>query len=147
MILRAKIVLPITAPPIQDGAVLIVGGKIRAVHPWKHFTPHSSLLTSHATIDLGETILLPGLINAHCHLDYTGMGGEIPPPKNFTDWIAAITAYKASWDYSEYAQSWLRGAHQLLKTGTTTVADIEACRNSCPKPGTPRPCGCFPSSK
>ena len=126
MILRAKIVLPITAPPIQDGAVLIVGGKIRAVHPWKHFTPHSSLLTSHETIDLGETILLPGLINAHCHLDYTGMGGEIPPPKNFTDWIAAITAYKASWDYSEYAQSWLRGAHQLLKTGTTTVADIEA---------------------
>jgi cytosine/adenosine deaminase-related metal-dependent hydrolase len=127
MILRAKIVLPITAPPIEDGAVLVVGNKIRAVMPWKEVAHHASILTRHPLIDLGEVILLPGLINAHCHLDYTDMGGEISPPKNdFTEWIAAITAFKASWDYSDYAQSWLRGAHQLLKTGTTTVADIEA---------------------
>ena len=126
MILRAKIVLPITAPPIEDGAVLISGGKIRAVTPWKNLARHSARITHHETVDLGEVILLPGLVNAHCHLDYTGMAGEIPPPKQFTDWIAAITAFKANWDYSDYAQSWLRGAHQLLKTGTTTVADIEA---------------------
>ena len=127
MILRAKIILPITAPPIEDGAVLVVGNKIRAVLPWREIARHAALRTRHPLTDLGEVILLPGLINAHCHLDYTGMAGEISPPKNnFTDWIAAITAYKASWDYSDYAQSWLRGAHQLLKTGTTTVADIEA---------------------
>jgi cytosine/adenosine deaminase-related metal-dependent hydrolase len=126
MILRAKIILPITAPPIEDGAVLIAGGKIRALGKWRKFATHAALVAQQPITDLGEVILLPGLINAHCHLDYTGMAGEIPPPKNFTDWIAAITAYKASWDYSEYAQSWLRGAHQLLKSGTTTVADIEA---------------------
>jgi len=127
MILRAKIVLPVTAPPIEDGAVLVVGNKIRAVMRWKEVLDHSSLLKRHPLVDLGEVILLPGLVNAHCHLDYTDMGGEISPPKNgFTEWIAAITAFKASWDYSDYAQSWLRGAHQLLKTGTTTVADIEA---------------------
>ena len=34
MILRAKIILPITAPPIEDGAVLVVGNKIQAVLPW-----------------------------------------------------------------------------------------------------------------
>jgi cytosine/adenosine deaminase-related metal-dependent hydrolase len=76
--------------------------------------------------DLGEVILLPGLINAHCQLDYTDMAGELPPPKTFTDWISLITAAKTAWSYSEYARSWLRGAHMLLKTGTTTVADIEA---------------------
>lgn len=123
MILRAKIVLPITAPPIEDGAVLVSGGKIRAVAPWKDLARQASRFP---TNDLGEVILLPGLVNAHCHLDYSGMAGELSPPKNFTDWIAGITAFKASWDYSDYAQSWLRGAHQLLKTGTTTVADIEA---------------------
>ncbi len=126
ILLRAKIVLPITAPPIEDGAVLVSGGKIRAVMPWKKISPHADRSAQHQFMDLGEVMLLPGLVNAHCHLDYTGMAGEIPPPKNFTDWIAAITAFKASWDYSDYAQSWLRGAHQLLKTGTTTVADIEA---------------------
>jgi aminodeoxyfutalosine deaminase len=126
MILRAKIVLPITAPPIEDGAVFVDGKKIRAVAPWKIFAAHTTRAERHGVIDLGESILLPGLVNAHCHLDYTDMAGQIPPPKNFTDWIAGITAFKANWDYSDYAQSWLRGAHQLLKTGCTTVADIEA---------------------
>ena len=121
MILRAKVVLPITAPPIEDGAVFIAGNQIRSVQPWKNLRPH---LREKVT-DLGDVILLPGLINAHCHLDYTDMAGALPPPKKFTDWIAGIIAAKSGWGYSDYARSWLRGAHQLLRTGTTTVADIE----------------------
>lgn len=129
MILRARIILPITAPPIEDGAVFVQGNKIRAVAPWKDLRPH---LRAKA-LDLGEVILLPGLVNAHCHLDYTDMAGELPPPKTFTDWIGAITAHKTGWSYSDYARSWLRGAHQLLKTGTTTVADIEAMPDLLPE--------------
>ncbi len=129
MILRAKIILPITAPPIEDGAVFIAGNKIRSVTPWKNLRRS----TNEKIIDLGEVILLPGLVNSHCHLDYTDMAGELPPPKTFTDWIAAITAHKSGWSYSDYAQSWLRGAHQLLKTGSTTVADIEAMPDLLPE--------------
>ena len=129
MILRAKVVLPITAPPLEDGAVLVVGNKIRSVAPWRDLRPH----LRETAWDLGEVILLPGLINAHCHLDYTDMAGELPPPKTFTDWIGAITAHKTGWSYSDYARSWLRGAHQLLKTGTTTVADIEAMPDLLPE--------------
>ena len=121
MILRAKIVLPVTAPPIEDGAVFVDGNKISAVAPWKDLRPHLRKKVS----DLGEVILLPGLVNAHCHLDYTDMAGELAPPKTFTDWIAAITAAKGAWSFSEFAQSWLHGAHQLLQTGATTVADFE----------------------
>jgi cytosine/adenosine deaminase-related metal-dependent hydrolase len=121
MILRARIVLPLGQPPIEDGAVSIIGNRITAVGRW------SELPSARAdTVDLGETILLPGLINAHCHLDYTGLAGHIPPPKSFTDWIKAMVALKAGWSYAEFAQSWLQGAKMLLRTGTTTVADIEA---------------------
>ncbi|MDR3456405.1 MAG: amidohydrolase family protein [Verrucomicrobiae bacterium] len=129
MILRASFIFPVSAPPIEDGAVLIEGNKIRAVTPWKNLRPSGS----EKITDLGNAILLPGLVNAHCHLDYTDMAGELPPPRTFTDWIAAITAYKAGWSYSDYARSWLRGAHQLLKTGTTTVADIEAMPDLLPE--------------
>ena len=129
MILRAKIILPVTAPPIEDGAVFIAGNKIQSVTPWKDLRPHQR----EKVRDLGEVILLPGLVNAHCHLDYTDMAGEISPPKIFTDWIAAIIAHKSSWSYSDYARSWLRGAHQLLKTGTTTVADIEVMPDLLPE--------------
>jgi cytosine/adenosine deaminase-related metal-dependent hydrolase len=129
MILRAKIVLPVTAPPIADGAVFIDGHKIRSVTPWKELRPH----LREKTIDLGDVILLPGLVNPHCHLDYTDMAGELSPPKLFTDWIASITAAKAAWSYSDYARSWLRGAHQLLKTGTTTVGDTECMPDLLPE--------------
>jgi len=135
MILRARFILPIAAPPIENGAVVIVGNKISSVGAWADLRPPAN----EKILDLGEVILLPGLVNAHCHLDYTDMAGQLPPPKKFTDWIAAITAAKTGWSYSDYAHSWLRGAHQLLKTGTTTVADIETMPDLLPEvwDGTP----------
>ncbi len=122
MILRARIILPVTAPPIEDGAVFIDGSQIRSVCPYQELRPH----LRKKAVDLGEVVVLPGLINAHCHLDYTDMAGELPPTKTFTDWIAAILAVKSGWTYSDYARSWVRGAQQLLQSGTTTVGDIEA---------------------
>lgn len=129
MILRAKIILPITAPAITDGAIFIAGRKIQAITPWHDLRPR----VQEKVLDLGEVILLPGLVNSHCHLDYTDMAGQIPPPRSFTDWIAAILAAKAAWRYSEYACSWLHGAHQLIKSGVTTVGDIEAMPDLLPE--------------
>jgi cytosine/adenosine deaminase-related metal-dependent hydrolase len=121
MILRARVVLPIAGPPIEDSAVLIAGNRIAQVGSWKNFSAGDG-----EVVDLGETILLPGLINAHCHLDYTDMAGLMPPQKSFTDWILLMLATKAGWNYSEYAESWIHGAHMLARTGTTTVVDFEA---------------------
>ncbi|MBI5772880.1 MAG: amidohydrolase family protein [Verrucomicrobia bacterium] len=120
--LRARVVLPVSAPPIDDGAVSISGGRISAVGRWREMARK----ISGEVLDLGEMLLLPGLINAHCHLDYTGMAGMIPAPRHFTDWIKSITTLKAGWSYTDYAESWLHGTRQLLRHGTTTVADIEA---------------------
>lgn len=122
MLLRARTVLPICSPPIDDGAVLIHGERVESVGRFPE------LLRTHGgkVIDLGETILLPGLINAHCHLDYTDMAGELSASKNFSDWIKAIVALKAEWSYTEFAKSWLNGAEMLLRSGVTTVVDIEA---------------------
>ncbi|HEV2318925.1 MAG TPA: amidohydrolase family protein, partial [Verrucomicrobiae bacterium] len=86
-----------------------------------------------SAVDLGDTVLLPGLVNAHCHLDYTDMAGFWPQPKSFTDWIAWMLAAKAEWSYSNYARSWLNGAKMLLQTGTTTVADIETAPELLPE--------------
>ena len=122
MLLRARIVLPVSTPPIENGAVRIVGNRIQSVGRWGEISPTAG----EEVMDLGEAILLPGLINAHCHLDYTDMAGHIPPQKTFSDWIKAIVAVKAGWDYSDFAQSWVIGAKMLLRSGVTTVLDTEA---------------------
>ena len=129
MIIRARTVLCLSRPPISDGAVVVAGNRIRAVGAWRDLEGTAR----RQKIDLGDVILMPGLVNAHCHLDYTDMAGKLPPPKTFLDWIPLITAGKSSWSYSDYAQSWLNGAHMLLKSGTTTVADIEAMPDLLPE--------------
>jgi cytosine/adenosine deaminase-related metal-dependent hydrolase len=121
MLLRARIVLPIGKPPLEDGAVLISENRIAAVGPWRELVPNATP----PAVDLGDAILLPGLINAHSHLDYTDMSG-LPPQKQFPDWIKGLLALKAASSYTDYADAWLRGAKMLLRNGTTTVADIEA---------------------
>ena len=129
MILRARTILPVSRSPIENGAIVISENRVRAVGSWTDFQSRAT----GEILDLGDVILLPGLVNAHCHLDYTDMAGQLPPPKTFTDWIGQMLAAKSAWGFSDYARSWLNGAHQLLNTGTTTVADIEAVPDLLPE--------------
>ena len=138
-VLRARIVVPASHPPIEDGAVVVSGNRIVSVGRWRDV---SRLAGSHV-IDLGERALLPGLVNAHCHLDYTGMAGQISPTRKFTDWLKLITTSKGGWGYSEFAQSWLNGAQMLLRTGTTTVGDIEMVPELLPEAWTSTPLRVF----
>lgn len=121
MLLRARIVLPIAQPAIADGAVLISEKRVAAVGRWAELSRHAHSQSK----DVGDVILMPGLVNAHCHLDYTDMSGQ-PAPRHFPDWIKGLLARKAAASYADYARAWLRGAAMLLRHGVTTVADIEA---------------------
>src|SRR5216684_2884179 len=138
-VLRARIVVPASHPPIEDGAVVVSGNHIVSVGRWRDV---SRAARSHV-MDLGERALLPGLVNAHCHLDYTGMAGQISPTHKFTDWLKLITTNKGGWGYSEFAQSWIDGAQMLLRTGTTTVGDIEMVPELLPEAWTSTPLRVF----
>jgi cytosine/adenosine deaminase-related metal-dependent hydrolase len=120
--LRARVVVPLAQPPIANGAVALSGGRIGAVGRWAELRAH----WRGPQADLGETALLPGLVNAHCHLDYTGLAGQLPPQPCFPDWIKAMLARKRAWTLEACRRSWLAGAAMLLRTGATTVADVEA---------------------
>lgn len=135
VLLRARTVLPVSRPPFEDGGVLVEGNRVIAVRQWRRFTSAERA----ATVDLGDVILLPGLINAHCHLDYTSMAGLLPARRDFAGWIQSITALKAQWGYTDFAQSWLEGAQMLLRNGTTTVMDIEAVPELLPEVWTSTP--------
>jgi aminodeoxyfutalosine deaminase len=135
IVLRARVVLPVSRPPLRDAAVIVAGRRISAVRRWSDLSPS----LRRQAVDLGEVVLMPGLVNAHCHLDYTDMAGQFPPPKVFSDWLKLITETKSGWSYSDFAQSWLNGARMLVRTGTTSVADIEAVPELLPEvwEGTP----------
>lgn len=114
MIIRAKYVLPMDGPPVRDGMVGIEGDRIVTVGG-----------SGPADIDLGEAVLFPGLINAHCHLDYTDMRGLVPWRGDFRDWILQITALKKQWTEARSVASINHGLAELARTGTTSVVNIE----------------------
>ncbi|MFN2541048.1 MAG: amidohydrolase family protein [Chthoniobacterales bacterium] len=109
-------------PPIENGAVAVSGDRIITVGKF------DDVKASHSgeIVDLGERALLPGLINAHCHLDYTCLRGKIPRPNSFADWIRAINTEKAKLSEADYLESIGEGFAEAKKSGTTTILNLTA---------------------
>ena len=127
MLLRARIVLPVSQPSIADGFVRIKGNRIKEVGKW------AGLVDRPGARDLGEVILTPGLVNAHCHLEYSDFVGAIPELGSFADWIKAIVDLRHDVDDTAHCQSWLRGARQTLCHGVTSLGNIENRRDLLPQ--------------
>ena len=120
MIVRARTVVTMDGPPIENGAVAVSRNRIVDVGRF------DDIKTRNAgnTVDLGEQVLLPGLINAHCHFDYTCLRSKIPPQKSFTAWIRAINAEKATLAPKDYIASINEGFAEAKGFGTTTIANL-----------------------
>jgi cytosine/adenosine deaminase-related metal-dependent hydrolase len=120
---RARIVLPLSSPAVEDGAVIVDDARIVAVGP---FAELRAQFPGAALVDHGETILLPGLINAHCHLDFTVMRGAILPSGSFSAWVRRINDLKRTLTDADYLRSIADGLDELRRWGTTSVLNIES---------------------
>jgi cytosine/adenosine deaminase-related metal-dependent hydrolase len=117
IIIRAATVVTMDGPPILGGAVRVDGNRIVEVAPE---------ISGDRVVDLADHVLLPGLINTHCHLDYTVLRGKIPPLVSFADWIRAINAEKAKLTADDYLHSIAEGAAEAQRFGTTSLVNLEA---------------------
>jgi cytosine/adenosine deaminase-related metal-dependent hydrolase len=122
MIIRARTVVTMDGPHIENGAVVVGANRILDVGKFDEITARND----GEILDLGEQALLPGLINAHCHLDYTCLRGKISPQKSFADWIREINAAKAKLDLQDYLASINEGFAEAKRFGTTTIANLTA---------------------
>jgi cytosine/adenosine deaminase-related metal-dependent hydrolase len=109
-------------PPIENGAVVVSENRIVDVGKFDELKMRNAA----EIVDLGEQALLPGLINTHCHLDYTSLRGKIPPQKSFADWIRAINAEKAKLSPKDYLSSINEGFEEAKTFGITSIANLTA---------------------
>ncbi|PYY57458.1 cytosine deaminase [Curtobacterium sp. MCSS17_011] len=119
----ARVVVPMTAPPIADGAVAVQDGRI--LHVGDRSWVIDQLAASGATFTERQWrgALLPGLVNAHSHLQYTGMASVGQRQYDgFEDWAAAFNAdYAEPHDWRAEAAD---GARASILAGVTSIADI-----------------------
>jgi 5-methylthioadenosine/S-adenosylhomocysteine deaminase len=113
---RARYVLPITAPAIEDGVVAVDGSRIAYVGTRDGAPPGEEC-------DLGNALLLPGLVNAHCHLELTAMRGFLED-LDFRHWIIRLTTAKRAVLSREMLLDSARyGIAEGLLRGITTFGD------------------------
>jgi cytosine/adenosine deaminase-related metal-dependent hydrolase len=116
---HARWVIPVTRPPIADGTVSVAGSRITFVGRRVDAPPG-------ADVDLGEAVLLPGLINTHTHLELTAMRGLLPGMP-FVPWIRALTQARADVLSDAMMLDGARwGIAEGLAAGITTFADTSA---------------------
>src|SRR3954469_1076718 len=126
MILRARFIVPMDGPPVENGAVAVSHGRITAIGSERDVCA----LDAGPVLDLGDVALLPGLVNAHCHLDYTCLRDRIEAPQDsFAEWIKAINAAKTKLTPNDYQTSINAGFAEAKRFGTRALANLTAFPN------------------
>jgi len=115
--LSARWVVPVDGPPLEWGQVHIEGEKITGI---------SKADTTLVDENLGEVIILPGLVNAHTHLDLTGFPQEKKDGGNFLDWIDSVIAHRISTTPAQMQAHIQMGIDQSLRAGVCLVGDISS---------------------
>ena len=118
-VLTAAWVAPMVGPVVRDGAVAIVAGRVAAVG---HAADVRRAVPAAIITDLGDAVLLPGLVNAHCHSELSHLRPG-PPPASFVGWLTDLMKRAGPGDPAAAATA---GAAESLAFGVTAVGDVTA---------------------
>jgi cytosine/adenosine deaminase-related metal-dependent hydrolase len=111
----ARWILPVSGPPLENGTVTVSGATIEAVEAHGRRT---------ADIDLGNAAVIPGLVNAHTHLDLSSVPAPIPFDGDFTNWLRGVIAHRRSQEPEQVEAAVRAGLAQSLAHGVTLLGDI-----------------------
>lgn len=124
-VITAAYVAPMDQPMIPDGAIALSDDQIVAVGRRTEIMARYSMTAE--VIEAGNAIILPGLVNAHTHLELSACQCGESPGGNFTDWILSIPTRLAA-VCEDREQAFIHGVNegiaQCLRFGVTTVGDI-----------------------
>lgn len=122
---HAAWVLPIVEPPIRDGWVAVERGRVVAVGRRGPGDARGEPGTE--DIELGHVALMPGLVNAHTHLELSYMLDEVPPAPEFVTWIRRVVGTRRE-EPDARAPKILdaidRAIRESIESGTAVVGDI-----------------------
>jgi aminodeoxyfutalosine deaminase len=90
----------------------------------RSLTPSQGSSGSDAELDLSDCVLVPGLVNAHAHLELSGMLGALPGHLGFGPWVRALMEDRAGRTLGSMTADAQRGLAASLACGVTTIGDI-----------------------
>lgn len=113
--LTARWLFPADAPPLPQGTITFRGDRITAVEPQG---------VRAADHDLGNVALVPGLVNAHTHLDLTGLRGQVSASPDFTAWLRLVISHRRQCEPQQTLEDVRNGIKEAISFGSTLLGDI-----------------------
>ncbi len=124
----SKWVLPVCGPAIRDGAVVVQGDRIAAVGPAATvLSGFTGLICDH-----GPGAILPGVVNCHVHLEFSGLAGKVPPQARWEDWLEAALAGYGTLSPGEIRSGIAHAIKGLRQGGTALVGEVTNTGTSWP---------------
>lgn len=114
--LVARWIFPVSSDPIERGVIQVCDGQIEFVEPLAG-------RSCTGTFDFGNSAIIPAVVNAHAHLEFSDLEEPIEPPAPFAAWIQNLMGHRQTRQEATVTLA-ARGAEQSGKLGTTIVGDI-----------------------
>ena len=118
----ARHILPVTSAPRRDGAIVVTDGIISRVGTRAEI--EADLPDGTPVHDLGSAIVLPGLVNAHTHLELSWLGEGQVPHGDYVDWLRALLELREGSDATRAVGSAERAIRFAVDRGTVAVGDV-----------------------
>ena len=115
--LKARYIFPVSGPPIADGMITIADGRIVAVG--RELCGHEDDYW-----DWGDVAVIPGLVNAHTHLEFSDLGAPLGTPgMSLPDWIRLVIAHRRAL-MEATGDSRYDGKSEAMRGGATSIGEI-----------------------
>lgn len=113
--IRARWIIPVDRPPIENGTISVQGGRIVSLG-------HD--VESVASLDLGDALIFPQFVNAHTHLEFAGCETPFGPPRaSFASWIQRVIVSRREIPAAEMA----RAKQLAIRTGLEESQSSAVC--------------------
>jgi cytosine/adenosine deaminase-related metal-dependent hydrolase len=120
-IFHADAILPGEEAPIRDGAVVVAGdGEVLDVGPASGVLPRNA----GAPVERLHGVLLPGLVNAHTHVELSSLRGKVSGGHGFVPWVGQMMGLRASERPEDDAEAIERGVVEMENSGTIAVGEV-----------------------
>ncbi|HPZ82202.1 MAG TPA: hypothetical protein PL064_02140, partial [Thermogutta sp.] len=119
-------ILPLDGPPIPNGRITIAGHRIAEIDAGGErvrLMRHDPRPQGVTHLHYKDCVILPGLINAHTHLDLSGWSGDFISPPKLWDWIPEVVRFRRSNAYRP-GEAIRDGLQAVLAGGAVGVVDV-----------------------
>ena len=116
--IRFRALLPMTnSKPLENGQIIVEGGRIREI------SLNTSSSTEGELIDLSDFLILPGFVNAHCHLSLSVLKWQIPRRSSFTAWVRSVVEKNELVSWENRVLALHAQAKVMARSGVTALVD------------------------